>query len=182
MIDLADTYRGARRTVSLHVPVVDSMGRVRTQERTLLVDIPRGVREGQHLRLTGQGGAGSGGAAAGDLYLELVFSPHRLFRVAGRDVYVDLPVAPWEAALGASVEAPTPEGVVQLTIPAGSSAGRKLRLKGKGIPGQPPGDLYAVLQIALPPADTPAAKQAYQAMAAAFPFDPRAGMEASGHG
>jgi curved DNA-binding protein len=177
MIDLADAYRGAQRTVSLHMPVVDAKGRVHMQERTLQVNVPRGVREGQHLRLAGQGGPGIGGSAAGDLYLELVFRPHPLFRVADRDVHLDLPVAPWEAALGAIVAAPTPDGAVQLTIPPGSSPGRKLRLKGKGIPGQPAGDLYVVLQIALPPADTPAAQDAYRAMAAAFSFDPRAAMQ-----
>src|SRR5256885_1507288 len=148
------------------------------QERQLDVTIPKGVREGQHLRLAGQGGPGFGGGPSGDLYLEIAFAPHPHFRVDGRDVYLDLPVAPWEAALGASVTAPTPDGSVQLTIPAGSSSGRKLRLKGKGLPSDPPGDLYAVLTIAVPPADTPAAREAYAALARSVPgFNPRQALE-----
>jgi curved DNA-binding protein len=95
--------------------------------------------------------------------------------VEDRDIYVDLKLAPWEAALGAKVEAPTPNGPIQLTIPPESSAGRQMRLKGQGIPASPPGDLYVVLGIALPPADTEAAKEAYQAMARAFKFNPRDG-------
>jgi curved DNA-binding protein len=179
IVDLEDSYRGAQRSVSLRVPVVDAQGRGTVQQRQLDVNIPRGVREGQSLRLAGQGGAGHGGAAAGDLYLEIEFRPHRLFRVDDRDVYVDLPVAPWEAALGAVVTAPTPSGPVQLTIPAGSTPGRKLRLKGKGLPSAPPGDLYAVLVIALPPAVSAQDKEAYGALARAFPgYDPRTALEA----
>ena len=174
MIDLADAYRGARRSISLHVPVVDAQGRVSTQERTLEINIPKGLRAGQHLRLAGQGGPGLGEGPPGDLYLEIDFAPHRRFRVEDRDVYVDLPLAPWEAALGAKVTLPTPDGSVELSVPAESQAGRQLRLRGKGIPGDPAGDLYAVVTIALPPARTDAAKAAYRAMADAFAFDPRA--------
>src|SRR5207237_5427969 len=112
VIDLGDAYRGARRTISLRVPVMDERGRVTMQERQLDVVIPKGVREGQHLRLAGQGGPGLGGGSAGDLYLEIAFRPDPRFRVDGRDVYLDLPVAPWEAALGATVTAPTPDGSV----------------------------------------------------------------------
>jgi curved DNA-binding protein len=149
------------------------------QERQLEITIPKGVREGQHLRLAGQGGPGIGGAPAGDLYLEIAYAPHPHFRVDGRDVYLDLPVAPWEAALGASVTAPTPDGSVQLTIPPGSSTGRKLRLRGKGLPGDPPGDLYAVLSVAAPPAGTPQAREAYEALARSLPgFNPRRALEA----
>src|SRR6185369_1621104 len=115
--------------------------------------IPKGIRPGQHLRLAGQGAPGTGGGAAGDLYLEIEFNPHRLFRVEGADVSVELALAPWEAALGATVDVPTPDGTVQLTIPKGSQAGRELRLKGRGLPGQTPGDLYVVLAIALPKAE-----------------------------
>jgi curved DNA-binding protein len=174
LIDLEDAYHGARRSISLRVPTVDAQGHVGLEERRLDVNIPKGIRAGQHLRLAGQGAPGNGGAPAGDLFLEIAFNPHPRFRVDGRDVYVDLPLAPWEAALGASVDAPTPDGTVQLTVPPASTAGRKLRLKGRGIPGQPPGDLYAVLTIALPPADSKAAQDAYREMAAAFPhFNPR---------
>lgn len=174
LIDLVDAYRGARRAISLRMPMLDAQGHVTMQERTLEVSIPKGIRAGQHLRLAGQGAPGLGGGAAGDLYLEIAFKPDPQFRADGRDVYVDLPLAPWEAALGTSVTAPTPEGQVQLTIPAGSAAGRQLRLKGRGIPGTPPGDLYVTLSIALPPADSEAAQEAYRAMGKAFDFNPRA--------
>jgi len=178
LIDLEDAYRGAQRSISLRVPVLDAEGRGVLQERTLAINIPKGIREGQHLRLAGQGGPGLGDAPAGDLFLEIEFNTHRLYRVVGRDVYVDLPLAPWEAALGASVAVPTPDGEVELTIPPGSAAGRKLRLKGKGIPGSPAGDLYAVLTIALPPAGSDMAKHAYAALKAAAPdFDPRASLK-----
>jgi len=173
-IDLLDAYRGGRRTITLRFPKRDDQGRVGMQDRQLEVNIPRGIREGQHLRLNGQGEAGFGDGPAGDLYLEIEFSPHPYFRVDGRDIYLDLPIAPWEAALGANVTAPTPDGSVELTVPAGSSAGRKLRLKGKGLPSVPPGDLYAVLSIALPPADNAPAQSAYRELSAAFGgFDPR---------
>ncbi len=174
LIDLEDAYAGARRSITLRMPVVDAQGRVALEERQLDVNIPKGIRAGQHLRLAGQGAPGFGGAPAGDLFLEIGFNPHPRFRVDGRDVYADLALAPWEAALGATVDAPTPEGAVQLTVPPGSAAGRKLRLKGKGIPGQTPGDLYVVLAIALPRAENEAARDAYAALARAFEnFNPR---------
>ena len=174
LIDLEDAYRGAERSISLRMPALDDEGRGVLRERRLDVSIPKGIRAGQHLRLAGQGGPGLGNGPTGDLFLEIEFNPHPRFRVDGRDVYVDLPLAPWEAALGASVSAATPDGDVELTIPPGSTAGRKLRLKGRGIPGQPAGDLYVVLAVALPPGDTPKARAAYEAFAAAFDFNPRA--------
>ncbi len=178
LIDVEDSYRGAERSVTLRSPVESADGRVALQERTLDVHIPKGIRPGQHLRLAGQGAAGSGGAKAGNLFLEIEFAPHPIYRVDGADVYVDLPLAPWEAALGASVDVPTPEGTLQLTVPAGSTAGRKLRLKGRGLPGKTPGDLYAVLQIVPPKADSDAAKAAYETLAKAFPdFRPRAHLQ-----
>jgi curved DNA-binding protein len=177
-IELLDSYRGGRRSISLQVPTRDAQGQLALQSRQLDVNVPKGVRDGQHLRLKGQGGPGHGTGPAGDLYLEVHFNPHRLFRVDGRDVYVDLPVAPWEAALGGSVTVPAPDGSVQLTVPAASPAGRKLRLRGKGLPGTPPGDLYAVLSIALPPADNDAARTAYLALGSSFAgFNPRAALE-----
>jgi len=178
LIDVEDSYRGAERSVSLRAAVEGADGRVALQERTLDVHIPKGIRPGQHLRLAGQGAPGSGGAKAGNLFLEIEFAPHPIYRVDGADVYVDLPLAPWEAALGASVDVPTPEGTLQLTVPAGSTAGRKLRLKGRGLPGKTPGDLYAVLQIVPPRADSDAAKAAYETLAKAFPdFRPRAHLQ-----
>jgi curved DNA-binding protein len=177
-IDLEDTYAGAKRTITLRVPAVDGHGHAAIHERQLAVNIPKGVRSGQHLRLAGQGSAGSEGMAAGDLYLEIVLKPHAHFRVDGADVFLDLPVAPWEAALGATIDAPTPGGPVQLTIPAGSAAGRKLRLRGRGLPGKTPGDLYVQLAVGIPASDTDAEKAAYADMARAFPnYAPRGALE-----
>jgi curved DNA-binding protein len=172
VIDLDDAYHGATRALTLRTTELGPDGRPQTRARTLNVRIPKGVRPGQQIRLAGQGGAGPG--APGDLYLEMVFRPHPLYRVAGRDVYLELPVAPWEAALGAQVKLPTPDGPVDLKIPPGSHAGRKLRLAGRGIPGQPPGDFYVTLQIVLPPADSAATRAAYRELEQAQAFDPRA--------
>ncbi|APR38504.1 DnaJ C-terminal domain-containing protein [Paraburkholderia sp. SOS3] len=174
LIDLEDAYRGAQRTISLQLPVVDARGRVSLQSRTLNVSIPKGVRAGQHLRLAGQGGAAVGAGPAGDLYLEIAFREHPRFRIEGADVLLDLPVAPWEAALGARVTVPTPDGWVEMSVPKGSAGGTRMRLKGKGIPGNPPGDMYTILNIVLPPADSESAKAAYETMRKAFNFDPRA--------
>ncbi|QJD29287.1 DnaJ C-terminal domain-containing protein [Methylococcus geothermalis] len=173
VVDLDDSFRGASRTLNLRVPQLDEQGRLVMRERTLQVQIPKGIREGQLIRLVGQGAPGLGGGPSGDLYLEVHFKPHRLYRVDGRDLYLTLPVAPWEAALGATVEAPAPTGTVEVRIPAQSQNGRKLRLKGQGIPGDPPGDLYLVLDVVLPPADTEQAKEFYRNMARQMAFDPR---------
>jgi curved DNA-binding protein len=178
LIDLEDAYRGAMRSITLRVPVVDEAGRVIMRERKLDIRIPRGIRSGQHLRLAGQGEPGIGDGPVGDLYLEIDFNPHSRFRVDGCDVFFDLPLSPWEAALGCSLTIPTPEGSVKISVPAGSAAGRQLRLKGKGIPGNPPGDLYAVLAIELPPAVSESEKQAYRSLSDAFTnFNPRARMK-----
>ncbi len=174
LIDLDDAYRGATRTLTLRHTEQDTDGRPRLKERTLNVHIPKGVRQSQHIRLARQGGVGTGKGAAGDLYLEVEFQPHPFYHVEAKDVFLELPLAPWEAALGTTVKAPTPTGAVDLKIPAGSAGGRKLRLKGRGIPGKPPGDLYVVLQIALPPAEAEAAKAAYRDMEKALKFNPRA--------
>lgn len=173
ILDLDATLQGGSRTFTLRVPEIDVEGRLISKERVLNVQIPKGILPGQTIRLTGQG-SDTGSGAAGDLYIEVDFNPHPLYRPDGGDLYLDLPVAPWEAALGATVKAPTPGGTVDLKIPAGSHAGTKMRLRGRGIPATPPGDLYVVLQIALPPADDEKAKAAYRAMADALPFDPRA--------
>lgn len=175
LIDLEEAYQGASRTITLRIPEVDAQGHVTAREHNIDFNIPRGVRAGQHIRLAGQGGVGIGRGGRGDLYLEVEFRPHAHYRVDQRDVYLDLPVAPWEAALGAQIEVPTPGGTVELTVPAGSGAGRKLRLKGRGIPGNTPGDFYFVLQIALPPADNDKARALYAEMAQQFKsFHPRA--------
>jgi len=174
LIDLEDAFHGVTRSLSLRVPEVDATGRVTTRERMLNVRIPKGVRQGQQIRLSGQGGPGLGQGGAGDLYLEVEFRQHALFKVDARDIYLNLPVAPWEAALGAQVKVPTPEGVIDLKVPPDSSSGRKLRLRERGIPGSPPGDLYVVLQIALPPAESEKAKSLYRRMSEEMKFNPRA--------
>ncbi len=177
-IDLEDAYRGARRSLNLRLPQLDAEGRVTLHERSIEFNVPKGVRAGQHIRLAGQGGPALGQGQPGDLYLEVEFRPHAHYRVEHRDVYLELPVAPWEAALGAQIEVPTPAGAVELTIPAGSAAGRKLRLRGRGIPGATPGDFYFVLQIALPPAHSDADRALYASMRSQFKdFKPRARLE-----
>jgi len=173
-ISLEDSYQGAARTITLRVPGVDAEGHVITTERVLNVSIPKGIREGQHIRLSGQGGPAAAGGKAGDLYLQVEFQAHPIYRIDGKDLYLDLPVSPWEAALGATVKVPTLGGVVEVKIPQASVSGSKLRLKGRGIPGDPPGDCYATLAIALPPADSDAARDFYRKMAEAFDFNPRA--------
>jgi curved DNA-binding protein len=177
LIDLEDAYHGAKRSITLQVPVTNDQGQVILQERKLDVRIPSGIRAGQHLRLTGQGEPGIGNSPAGDLYLEIGFKLHPLFRVDGRDVFLDLPITPWEAALGCSLTMPTPEGSVKINVPAGSATGRQLRLKGKGIPGDPAGDLYAILAIVQPAAVTESEKEAYRTFSAAFNFNPRPHMK-----
>jgi curved DNA-binding protein len=125
LIDLEDTFQGATRTITLRVPVVDAQGHVVTKDRILNVAIPKGIRAGQHIRLSGQGSPGAGEGKAGDLYLEIEFRPHLLYRVDGRDLYLELPVSPWEAALGATVKVPTLGGIVELKIPEGSISGAR---------------------------------------------------------
>ena len=173
-IDLVDAYNGAKRTITLHMPTQDASGHVSTQERKLDVSIPKGIKAGQNLRLAGQGGPGMGAGGSGDLYLEIDFHPNPIYRVDGKDVYLDLPLAPWEAALGTAVNIPTPAGsTLELTIPAGTATGRKMRLKGKGIPSKEAGDLYVVPSIVLPGAETDLQKEAYQTLEKAFDFKPR---------
>jgi curved DNA-binding protein len=180
-LDVQDAYLGAQKTFSL--PSVDSAAPQDAAPTELQVTIPRGVFEGQQIRLAGRGSAGSGGAAAGDLLLEVCFNPDPRWRVKGRDVYGPLPLAPWEAALGPWLVVHTPGGVAEVKIPLDWKAGCTLRLKGHGIPGSSSsglahkraGDLYLALALALPPADSSQARAAYAAMALAFAdFQPRA--------
>jgi curved DNA-binding protein len=172
-ISLEDAFQGAVRTLTLQSPAMDEQGRVITRTRTLNVKIPKGITEGQRIRLTGQGASVSGSGQSGDLYLEVMFQPHRCFRAEGRDVFLELPVTPWEAALGETVTVPTLAGKVDLKIPAGSQTGKRLRLKGRGLPGNPPGDQYIILRIVIPSADTDQAKAFYKKMAAELPMNPR---------
>ena len=173
IIDLEDAYQGASRSISLQSPEIDNNGHVINKQRTLNVKIPKGVKQGQRIRLTGQGSAGIGDSPAGDLYLEISFNPHSIYKVDGHDVYLDLPITPWEAALGAKVKVPTPNGSVDLKIAEGTTSGKKLRLKGRGIPGKTPGDLYVIPQITLPLADTDEAKELYRKMEQELPYNPR---------
>ncbi|CAG0985633.1 Curved DNA-binding protein [Burkholderiales bacterium] len=178
VIALDDAWTGATRELALRVPQLDAEGRVTLGARTLSVRIPKGVKEGQLIRLTGQGGPGLGGATAGDLYLEVHFAPQERFVVEGRDLHLRLPVAPWEAALGTTLEIPLPAGErVKVRLPAGSQTGRQLRVRGKGIPGEPPGDLFLDLAVMAPEARTPAQKAMYENMAREFQFDARAEWE-----
>lgn len=172
-IDLEDAYHGTTRTVYLQLPELDAQGRASTKTRTLNVKVPKGISAGQRIRLAGQGAPGLGSGPSGDLYLEVEFLPHRQFRAEGHDIYLTLPITPWEAALGATVSVPTLGGAVDMKIPAGSQSGQKLRLKGRGLP--PHGDHYVLLQLVTPPADNEAAREFYREMARRLPFNPRAG-------
>lgn len=173
LIDLEDAYKGVTRGITLNVSEADKSGRVITRQRTLNVKIPRGVKQGQSIRLSGQGSPGMGGAQSGDLFLEIEFKPHGFYRVDAHDVYLDLPITPWEAALGANIKVPTPDGPVDLKIPAGTAGGKKMRLRGRGIPGKSAGDLYVVPNITLPPADNDTAKALYRKMEKDLAYNPR---------
>lgn len=173
LISLEDAYNGATRTLQLAVPEVDPHGGVTTTMRTLQVRIPAGVTQGQQIRLAGQGGPGMGGGPAGDLYLEVELQPHPLFHVDGKDLHLNLPLTPWEAALGATLTVPTLGGKVEVKIPPGSQSGQKLRLRGRGLPGATPGDQYVILQIIVPRAATEQARALYERMAREMPFNPR---------
>lgn len=175
-IELEEAFRGGTRMLELKRPALGPDGHVQLETHTIRVSIPAGVTDGQQVRLAGQGEPGSRGGAAGDLYLEVKIRPHRLYQLEGRDVTVTLPVAPWEAALGATVSVPTLGGAVEMRIPAGAQSGRKLRLRGRGLPGPTPGDQYVLLRVVLPPADTPQARALYEQMQREFAFDPRAGL------
>jgi curved DNA-binding protein len=176
MIELEDAFHAVSRSISLKSSEQDMHGQVQLINRTLNVKIPVGIKEGQQIRLAGQGAHGRGQGAKGDLYLEIHFNPHPFFRAEGCDLHMQLPVAPWEAALGATVKAPTPGGTVDLKIPAGSNSGNKLRLKGRGIPGSPAGDIYVTLSVVVPPANSDQAKAIYQEMADKLAFNPRSNM------
>jgi curved DNA-binding protein len=175
-VSLDDAYHGAVRTITLQSAEIDGEGHVTTHTHNLKVKIPRGIVEGQQIRLAGQGGRGIGGASAGDLYLDIGFEPHAVFRAEGRDIHVDLPITPWEAALGAKIPVPTLGGTVEVAVPAGSQSGRKLRLRGRGLPGAPAGDQYVVLRIVTPPPASEKDRELYRRMAEQMPYNPRARM------
>jgi curved DNA-binding protein len=172
-IDLEEAYHGATRNLRLQQPEVTSHGDIAVKEREIRVAIPPGVTDGQQIRLRGQGEPGDRGGAAGDLYLEVHTRPHPVYRLEGRNVVLSLPATPWEAALGAQVEVPTLGGTVQMTIPKGARTGQRLRLKGRGLPGKPPGDQLVELEIVTGPADSPKARELYEQMRRELHFDPR---------
>ncbi len=165
-LPVQDAYAGGRRRITLQTTA---------GPRSYEVNIPAGVSDGQRIRLAGQGAGGLGGGPRGDLYLVVRLAPHPRYRVDGRDITVELPVAPWEAVLGASVPVDTPGGPVQVQVPAGSSSGRRLRLRGRGMPNPKgtPGDLYAEVKIVVPARTGEAEQQWWKQLAAASGFDPR---------
>lgn len=167
-VSLEDAFNGATKTIRRPSGA--------TQDGTINVKIPAGIASGKKIRLSGQGKAGMG-SKAGDLYLEVQIAPHKHYRLEGKDIYLDLPVAPWEAALGAKVTVPTMAGKINLTIPAGARSGQKMRLKGRGLPGKEPGDEFVILQIMTPTADSDKAKKLYMQMAEEMPFNPRETLE-----
>lgn len=171
---LEETLRETRKPVEYELPVVEN-GRRATRRKSLKVTVPAGVTEGERIRLRGQGVPGQGGAPDGDLYLHIRLVPHPRFDVAGRDLLTTVPVAPWEAALGAKVTVPTLDGRITLTVAPGSQSGRKLRVKGKGlVKGEERGDLYAVLKVVMPSGSSEEADRLWRELADAAAFDPRA--------
>lgn len=169
-ISLEEAFHGGMKDVTL---TTSSNGHA---AKTLRVKIPKGVLPGQQIRLAGQGGTGFHGGPAGDLYIEIEYAPHPLFTVDNKaDIFLKVPITPWEAALGATISVPTLGGHVEVKIPADSQTGKKLRLKGRGIPAKTPGDQYLLLEIMTPPAHAEAAQALYKKMAAELPFNPRQG-------
>jgi curved DNA-binding protein len=161
--------------LNLQVPEIDEQGRVRRVPHTFTARIPKGVTNGERLRLPGKGGKGMNGGRDGDLYLAITIAPHPLYRVSGRDLYLDLPLAPWEAVLGAGVEIPTLGGPVRLKIRPGTQAGQQLRLAKRGLPKPDnEGDLYVIVQIAVPATATEKEKEVYGELAKVSTYDPRA--------
>jgi curved DNA-binding protein len=174
-LPLEDAYSGTQVDLNLSVPEYDAEGRVRHVPKTIKARIPKGATDGQRLRLRGQGGKGINGGRDGDLYLNIALAPHPLFRPSGHDLYLDLPLAPWEAALGATIEVPTLGGSVNLKVPPGTTAGRKLRLGKKGLPkpGGGEGDLYAIVQIVNPTTLTERERELFGELASNSRFNPR---------
>ena len=174
-LSLQEAYQGEVKTLELLVPQLNAHQQWQEVPKTLKVRIPAGVAEGQQIRLNGQGAAGVHGGKPGDLYIKIHLTPHPLFRVEGKDLHLSVPLAPWEAALGASITVPTLSGALTVKVPSGAHTGQKLRLKDKGLLGKPEGGaLYLELQIQTPKAETPVQKEMYEKMASAFDFNPRA--------
>ncbi|MEO8163969.1 MAG: DnaJ C-terminal domain-containing protein [Betaproteobacteria bacterium] len=179
-ITVEDAYRGTELDLNLSLPEYDAQGRMRRVPQVLKARIPKGVTDGERLRLPGKGGKGANGGSNGNLYLTIALQPHALYRASGHDLYLDLPLAPWEAALGASVEVPTLGGAVRLKIPAGTNTGQKLRLAKRGLPKrrEGEGDLFAIVQIVVPPVMNEREKSLFTDLAEASQFNPRASFPA----
>jgi curved DNA-binding protein len=171
-IPLEDAYTGTSRTITFQTPEITPHGSIEYKKKTLNVKIPKGIKKGGKIRLKGQGGPGHNGGAAGDMYITIQIDPHKLYEVEESDVFMTLPLAPWEAALGAKVNVPTPAGTIKLSIPKGSTSGKKMKLKGKGIPSKAGGDLYVEFQIVLPPANDEKSTKLYEQMRE-LNFNPR---------
>ena len=174
MIDLEDSLNGVKRSINLAIPEVNAQGQVVNKQRTLNVKIPKGIKEGQSIRLSKQGNPGFGGGEPGDLLLEVAFNPHSRYSINDKNISLNVPVTPWEATLGATINVPTPDGKkVDMKIPADSQQGRKLRLKGKGLPGKNAGDFYVILQVVLPPSKDKKVKEYNEKMRDEIDFNPR---------
>lgn len=170
-IPVEDAFRGATRTITLEVPEPDATGRMSPRRRTLNVRIPEGITAGKRIRLEKQGGKAAG--SSGDLFLTVEFQPHPFYRIDGKDVRLELPVTPWEAALGRKINVPTLGGAVDLKIPPGSSSGKTLRLRGRGLPGEPAGDQYVELKVVVPAATDANVRELYEKLESLQAFDPR---------
>lgn len=174
-VSLEEALHGTEATLQLNATEAGEGGMLTRVPKTIKVRIPKGVTDGHRLRVPGKGGKGVGGAPDGDLYLHIVLKPHPLFKPSGHDLYLEVPVAPWEAALGASVEVPTLEGRARIKIPSGARAGQKLRLTGKGLPrhGHGAGDLYVVVQVVSPDHPSDKEKALFEELARVSAFNPR---------
>jgi curved DNA-binding protein len=183
-ITLEEAHRGAEINLDLVTQEYDDSGLPRRTPRHVKTRIPKGATEGQRLRILGKGGAGQNGGRNGDLYLTIELRPHPLFRVSRHDLSLDLPIAPWEAVLGAEVQVPTLEGTVRLKIPAGTRSGQKLRLSNRGLskPGSGAGDLFAIVQIVVPPVVNDHERALFKQLAESSTFDPRSHFKEVSHG
>ena len=174
-ISLEEAYRGTEVELNLTVPEYDAKGLLHRVPRIFKVRIPKGATDGQRLRLAGRGGKGLNGGRDGDLYLTVALRPHPLFRVSGHDLYLDLPLAPWEAVLGATVEVPTLGGPVRLKVPPNTRAGQQLRLSRRGLPkpNGKEGDLFAIAQVVIPAATSERERELFRQLAEGSTFNPR---------
>ncbi len=171
---LEDTLKEESKTIEYRLPHYGEQGRLEDIKKTLKVKIPKGVADGERIRLAGQGGPGYADGPAGDLYLRIKLVPHPLFDVQGQDLSIILPIAPWEAVLGAKVTVPTLDGKISLTIAPDSQTGQRLRIKGRGLLGkQARGDLYAILKVVMPKSADEQSRKLWQQLADKADFDPR---------